>query len=159
MRHLKQPVTEEEYNELLQKLVTKPKADPAQPTFSKVYYDYVSETKEQQMEQRRLQKEQQRQLASAGVETSEKVIDLTDKVKKARKKGHIKAHTVARENSEQQEELQEQGEKRARRSVPEDDRQISKRQTGELLNMKNNFDQPKGGDKLFSSCPDSTRVQ
>lgn len=134
LRHLRQPVTEEQYNELLQKLVTKPKADPSHPIINKMYYDFVSETKEQHPAQaaggdEELQEEEVRE------EKSEDVIDLSEKVKKLRKKSFKKAHSTGdKVEFAPKDEQQQQGERRAKRSVEEeqteDDRQIGKRQTG-----------------------------
>lgn len=122
LRHLNQPVTEEQYNELLQKLVTKPKADPSHPIYNKMYYDYVSDTREQQ--QKKLDEQEKMK--------GEDVIDLSDKVKKAHKKHPKKVHSLSAAHHLEHAEEQPQGERRAKRSVPreESDRQIGKRQAG-----------------------------
>lgn len=129
LQHLHQPVTDEQYDEMLQKLVTKPKADPSVPVFSKVYYDYLpSETKEPQQ--------------SAGEGTETDALDLSEYAKNKRKKPFKKAHPFILAHGDRIEladkthqDEKEQGERRAKRSVPEEEqeqgaRQIGKRQTG-----------------------------
>lgn len=129
LQHLHQPVTDEQYDEMLQKLVTKPKADPSVPVFSKVYYDYLpSETKEPQQ--------------SAGEDTETDAIDLSEYAKNKRKKPFKKAHPFILAHGDRIEladkthhDEKEQGERRAKRSVLEEEqeqgaRQIGKRQTG-----------------------------
>lgn len=131
LRHLHQPVTDEQYNEMLQKLVTKPKADPSHPVYSKVYYDYLpSETKEQPKVDE-----------SAVADDAGEAIDLSEYAKNKRKKPFKKVHPFVLAHGDRIEletgEAEElpQGERRAKRSVTEEDvqtnpRQIGKRQTG-----------------------------
>ena len=114
LRHLPQPVTDEQYNELLQTVVTKPKTDPI---YNKMYYDFV-EAQERH--------EEGGQADQAVEEEPLDVIDLSDKVKSSkRKRPFKKAHGV-----EQDEKQKHQGERRAKRSVPGEAHQVEKRQTG-----------------------------
>lgn len=41
MKHFNRPITEDEYNELLQKIVIKPKSDSKYSIYNKKYYDYL----------------------------------------------------------------------------------------------------------------------
>lgn len=41
MKRFNRPITEDEYNELLQKIVIKPKSDPKYSIYNKKYYDYL----------------------------------------------------------------------------------------------------------------------
>ena len=114
LRHLPQPVTDEQYNELLQTVVTKPKTDPSHPIYNKMYYDFV---------------EAQEKHEEGGQTVEEEpldVIDLSDKVKSSeRKRPFKKAHGV-----DEEEKQKHQGERRAKRSVPGEAHQVEKRQTG-----------------------------
>lgn len=133
---MQQPVTEEQYNELLQKLVTKPKEDPSHPIYNKMYYDYLpSEAKETP------------QQTDTAADDDDDVIDLSEYAKNKRKKPFKKAHPFVLVHgdrielqpavvAEAEAKSEQQGERRAKRSVTEqtpEQRQLGKRQAGEII--------------------------
>lgn len=138
-------VSDEEYNALLQRYISRPKSDPSHPMFGKVYYDYLkSEVGEE--EQRPTAAVGQQQQQQQRKDEGEQVIDLTVYSKNKRKipfkkmhHFHI-AHGDRIEDVETQQQQQQhnqhhnhQGERRTKRSLSESEsgHEIHKRQTGE----------------------------
>lgn len=123
LKRLNRPPTDDEYNALLQKLVTKPKSDPSFSIYNKKYYDYLPSEQQEQEE--------------VGVEQS---VPLDADAKNKRKRDHKKAHQSHHSYLFAKGDLidlepEQQGERRAKRSIEDDahGHEIRKRQAGESV--------------------------
>lgn len=138
LKRMNRPVTEEEYNEMLQKVVMRSDSDPKLAIYNKKYYDYLPAESSDVIDVEQMQAEQKvSALDDDADDDDEDSVDfeplLLDGVEEA---------------DEKEEWAKDERNSRSRRSVnaqraDDDDRHgISKRQTGEVAKIEHNVKKP-----------------